>query len=231
MYQSGRENNSREANKGRIGQPIVMVELCRICMDGRTQARAAISTVTVEDYAGLYKAGEQLPPVDLFQDGGTFWPGDGHHRILAAREAGLTKIPAVVRLGTVRDALLFSCGSNSSHGLRRSTADKRAAVAVLLADPEWSQRSNRWIADTAKVSHTFVNSFRASTAPSGDHSGGNVSISLIEVPDEVPIPVPDLSATEGWMRVSATVRSHSCRNRFCSSRLANVRPFRALVFT
>ena len=38
------------------------------------------------------------------------------------------EIAADVRQGTRRDALLFAAGANSSHGLSRTTADKRRAI-------------------------------------------------------------------------------------------------------
>jgi len=35
--------------------------------------------------------------------------------------------------------LLYAVGSNATHGLRRSNADKRRAAQMLLEDPEWVQ--------------------------------------------------------------------------------------------
>jgi hypothetical protein len=62
---------------------------------------------------------------------------DGFHRVFAPRKAGLTEIAAEVRPGTQRDALVFDISANSVHGLARSNADKRHAVALVLADSEW----------------------------------------------------------------------------------------------
>ena len=40
--------------------------------------------------------------------------------------------------------------------LKRSNEDKRKAVSTLLNDAEWSQRSDRWVSETAGVGHHLV---------------------------------------------------------------------------
>jgi hypothetical protein len=69
-----------------------------------------------------------------------------------------------VRAGTQRDALLFGIGANRTHGLPRSNADKRYAVTLLLADPEWSQWSDREISRRIQVGHVLVNRMRRSAS-------------------------------------------------------------------
>lgn len=64
--------------------------------------------------------------------------------------------PSDVRTGTQRDAILFACGANATHGLRRTNDDKRKAVGVLLADAVWSKMSDREIARLCKVSNMLV---------------------------------------------------------------------------
>jgi hypothetical protein len=107
--------------------------------------------------------GEHFPPVVLFFDGTTYWMADGFHRARARERAGFNDIPAEIREGGVRDALLYSAGCNTTHGLRRTKEDKLAAVKALLADPEWAKNSGTWIADACGVSHTFVDIVRNST--------------------------------------------------------------------
>ena len=63
---------------------------------------------------------------------------DGFHRVLATCMAGLTEIAADVRVGSQRDAFLYGISANSTHGLARTNADKRKAVALLLVDAKWS---------------------------------------------------------------------------------------------
>jgi hypothetical protein len=48
----------------------------------------------------------------------------------------VTEAPAEVRTGSRRDAVRYSVGANSVHGLRRTNEDKRREVQTLLADAE-----------------------------------------------------------------------------------------------
>jgi hypothetical protein len=144
--------------------------LDKIRLDGGSQTRARLCTDTVKDYAEQYRHqaepgynGEHFPPVVLFFDGTSFWMGDGFHRYSGRSLAGFKDIPAEVREGDNRDALLYAVGCNTTHGLRRTREDKAAAVQSLLKDPEWAKASSNWIAEVCNVSHTFVDDFRAST--------------------------------------------------------------------
>lgn len=55
----------------------------------------------------------------------------------------------------------YAVGANAAHGLRRTNADKRRAVTMLLDDPESVQWSDREIAKACAVSHEFVRQQRA----------------------------------------------------------------------
>jgi hypothetical protein len=142
---------------------LVDIDLIRI--DGGTQARVITNLDVVADYAEHYRdetpGGPTLPPVDVFWDGTDYWLGDGFHRRHAAAQAGLAKLDCIVHAGTKRDAILFAVQANHSHGLKRTNKDKRKAVEMLLADAEWSQQSDRWIADMAGVSNQTVSNTRA----------------------------------------------------------------------
>ena len=131
-----------------------------IRIDGGTQSRVEISTDVAGEYAEAIKAGAEFPPVVVFHDGADYWLADGFHRFHAHAKAGKASIPAEVKAGTQRDAVLYSLGANCAHGLRRSNADKRKAVSAMLADAEWSQWSDRKIAEACGVSHTFVANLR-----------------------------------------------------------------------
>src|SRR5262249_53335249 len=61
-----------------------------------------------------------------------------------------------------------------AHGLRRSNEDKAAAVRLLLADPEWAQKSSNWIAEVCRVSHTFVDNVRSSTCNVASSTGARL---------------------------------------------------------
>src|SRR5215472_16289071 len=117
------------------------------------QPRAELHRDWVEDYAHDMAAGAMFPPVVVFYDWhlGCYWLADGFHRRYAAEAAGLTEIDADVRKGTRRDALLHSVGANAQHGHRRTNADKRRAVDILLKDSEWVILTNVAIANYCLV--------------------------------------------------------------------------------
>ncbi len=146
------------------------VPITSIRLDGATQMRANFDEGTAKEYGEDNGA---MPPVILFEEGQSLWIGDGWHRIIGRQMAGGATVLAEVRPGTLRDAQLFAAGANAAHGLRRTAADKKHAVETLLADPEWAERSDRWIAETCKVSNHFVSKIRAAKQPKAD-PGGNV---------------------------------------------------------
>lgn len=137
-----------------------IINITAIRLDGGTQARAASDTAAIQDYARAMGEGATFPPVVLFQDGPDLWLADGFHRVAAAHLAGLEEIAADIQPGTRRDALLFSVGSNQTHGVRRTNADKRSSVAHILDDAEWCQWSDREIARRAGVSNVLVSKMR-----------------------------------------------------------------------
>ena len=132
--------------------------------DGGAQMRVETNADTIEKYAADMLDGAVFPPVILFDDGTTLWPGDGFHRIAACRRLKRTEISAEIRKGTARDAILHAVGANAAHGLPRTNTDKRRAVETLLRDAEWQQLSDRELAKLARVSHVYVGTIRSLTA-------------------------------------------------------------------
>jgi hypothetical protein len=141
------------------------INLALIRIDGGTQSRVALNLDTVADYREALKAGTELPPVMVFNDGTDQWMADGFHRYFAYKEEGRVSMPAWIRPGTLREAILFSLGANHDHGLRRTNDDKRRAVKRMLEDAEWSLMSDRQIAEHCNVSHTFVSGVRNPKPP------------------------------------------------------------------
>ena len=97
----------------------------------------------------------------------TRWLADGFHRLAAARQLGLDEITTDVRKGSRRDAVLHACGANTEHGLRRTNADKRRVVLVLLHDEEWGQWSDREIARRCCVTPPFAGKIREELSVNG----------------------------------------------------------------
>lgn len=134
-----------------------------IRIDGGTQSRASINEATVAEYAeAMADPATVFPPVIAYFDGREYWLADGFHRLAAWRQIGRTDIPAEIRQGDRRAAILHSVAANSAHGLRRTNDDKRRAVLTLLEDPEWSAWSDREIARRCAVHHEMVGKLRAS---------------------------------------------------------------------
>ena len=128
--------------------------------DGGAQMRVEMKPDVVREYADDMAAGAVFPPVEVYHDGTNYWLAEGYHRVEAARLLDRETIDAEVLDGGERDAILHGIGSNASHGLRRTQADKRRAVKRLLRDEEWSKWSNRKIAEAAKVDHKTVANVR-----------------------------------------------------------------------
>ena len=138
--------------------------IARVRIDGGTQVRADVDPTTVTTYAEDMIAGAVFPPIVVFHDGQDHWLADGFQRVAASKQAGILDIAATIHSGTRRDAVLFACGANADHGLRRTNEDKRRAVEVLLRDPEWARWSDREIGRMCKVDHKVVSRLRTSGA-------------------------------------------------------------------
>lgn len=133
----------------------IRIDLIRAERD--LQAREALSADTIHDYVDALVDGVELPPVVVVVDeAGVYWLVDGWHRLEAHRRTQRKTIRCDVRQGDRRAAVLAAAGANLTHGLRRTPADKRRAVGLLLADPEWAEWSDRAIAEHCGVSHRFV---------------------------------------------------------------------------
>lgn len=151
------------------------LKLSAIKFDADTQMRDGLNGDTVADYRDAMKAGDEFPPLVVFFDGSEYWLGDGYHRWHAASEAGLSSFKCDIRQGSRRDAILWACGANGSHGLRRNNVDKHRAVKTLLLDAEWVTWSDHVIAEKCGVSHPFVGKLREQlvtvTSCSGSRKG------------------------------------------------------------
>jgi hypothetical protein len=132
--------------------------------DSGAQMRVEMRADTVDEYADAMLGGATFPPIIVFFDGEDYWLGDGFHRVGAARRLERETIVAEIRPGSARDAILHGAGSNATHGLPRTQADKRRAVERLLRDPEWTRWSDRKIAEAARVDHKTVATVRRSLA-------------------------------------------------------------------
>ena len=140
------------------------VAIADLKIDPDLQCRAkGTQKSIVAEYAVAMKRGDLFPPIVVFRDArGALLVAQGFHRVAAAQLAGLESIAADVRTGSKREALLFAAGSDLSVGLRRTNADKRTAVGLMLAAyPKWSDRK---IGDACRVDHKTVGTIRTKAA-------------------------------------------------------------------
>ena len=183
---------------------VKLMDIERIIVDLELQSRVDYHKPTIVDYVEVYKSKTKLPPVDVFYDGGECLLAGGFHRVAAAKKAGRKLIDVRVHQGDKNDAIAFSVGQNHDHGLRRTNADKRRAVKMLLAIPGWKDKTDRAIAKACNVSHVFVAKVRGadgnvSTCGAREGADGK-SYPVKPKPDPAPVdeqPAVDQPDTEG----------------------------------
>lgn len=166
-----------------------------VVLDERCQARASLSQEVVQEYAERYREGVDMPAVDVWAVGGLYYLVDGFHRVAAMTLAGESFASVqVVGSGTIDDAVWRAMAANATHGLRRSSEDKRRAVAIACNSGIGQEQSSREIAAHVGVSHWLVQQCRAeweeerqrlrepshapgrtSTGREPSHASGNVS--------------------------------------------------------
>ena len=137
------------------------IPLAVITVDPSIQQRVAgTSQEVVEDYAEAMRDGDEFPVPVVFSndDGVTGIVGDGFHRLEAYRLAhpDAQEIVCELRSGDREDAMIWACGANTRHGLRRSGLDKLKAVTTLLSIDKCSSWSDRQVARQVGLSHPFV---------------------------------------------------------------------------
>ncbi|MGL4608478.1 MAG: ParB N-terminal domain-containing protein [Trueperaceae bacterium] len=140
------------------------LSLSSIRLDGGTQAREGLSDEAIQDYTAVIENDGELPNITVFFDGTYYWLADGFHRYHAHERAKRTTISSEIKEGTQREAILYAVGANEKHGLRRTNADKRQAVKVLLNDSEWRTWSSREIGRRCGVDHKTVEAIRKETS-------------------------------------------------------------------
>ncbi|HEX7377340.1 MAG TPA: ParB N-terminal domain-containing protein [Pirellulales bacterium] len=149
--------------------------ISRIRLDGGTQIREKLDDDVVREYAERMREGVVFPRPFVIYDGENYWLADGFHRLHAALLLERTTIDCRIVSGTRRDAIMAAIQANATHGLRRTNADKRRAVVAILADREWSLKSNRWIANTCGVGRDMVEAVRRQLSETANSPQGGVS--------------------------------------------------------
>jgi hypothetical protein len=135
------------------------IPLDKVQIDKRTQMRVRTDPNRVADYVEVLQAKRDFDaPIEVYFDGKVYWIGDGFHRVEAYSRAGRDKVPALVREGGWQAAAVHAMGSNDAHGLPRSRADVRKAIAHAF--DMFPKLSDRAIAQICRTSHPTVAAHR-----------------------------------------------------------------------
>ena len=132
-----------------------------IRLDGGTQARVALNTDVVAEYAAHLQDGDVFPPITVFHDGSDNWLADGFHRYMAHKQNGAAEIECDIKTGTLEDAKLWAYGANRNRGLSMSREDIRRVIKLMLEHPEWGKWTNTAIAKHVGVSSMTVGRIQA----------------------------------------------------------------------
>lgn len=132
------------------------LKISEIKVDARVLSRAAVDEVTAAEYEENRRLGVEFPPVDVYNDGKSYWLADGLTRLTVEKRIGLATIVARVRQGQRSDAVWFSAAANLEHGLRPSRPDRNRAVANILLSPAFAATPQAAIARQCGVSTPTV---------------------------------------------------------------------------
>lgn len=146
------------------------VPLNKVEIDRSTQARVRKNPERVKELTELLEGGGKFKDdIEVYFDGWTYWVGDGFHRLEAYQNAGRERVPALVREGVHRDAMVHAAGANAEHGLPRKREDVRRAIRLLLEDDEIARLSDRTVAQLARCDGKTVGAVSESLGKNGDN--------------------------------------------------------------
>lgn len=142
---------------------LTRVSLKAVVPDVRFQARVVhLDMDHVHALDHIRQVSGELAPAVVFETAnGRLILADGFHRHEVYRRAGLPSMPAYLVQGEAKDALGFACMCNRQMCLKRTKADEKRAGLMLLADPEWFEKSDTIIANHVGVSRPSVARWRA----------------------------------------------------------------------
>ena len=143
------------------------ISLEKIILDNEINPREHMNQEYIVELVEAIQGEATIPPIIVFKRDKKNYLSDGFHRYEAHRKAGEDKIEVEIREGGKRKAILFACGVNADHGLRRTNADKRFVVTKLLKDKKWGQWSDGKIAKRCAVSQAFVSKLKRELTQNG----------------------------------------------------------------
>jgi hypothetical protein len=116
-----------------------------------------LNPATVAEYVELLERKVEFKDdIEVYHDGFVYWIADGFHRHAAYEKVGRLRVPALVREGSQRQAMIHAAGANAEHGLPRKREDVQRAIDMLLDDDETGRLSARKIAKLVRCSPGMV---------------------------------------------------------------------------
>lgn len=160
-----------------------------LVLDQNLQQRSKLNNAVINEYAEAYKAGESLPPIEVYHVEHEYYVVDGFHRVKAAKNAGFESIQCRVYQGSYRQAYIRSLSVNSKHGFKRSNHDKKMSTIKALQDEEVRTFSLRQIGSIAGVSQTYVKKIKDQLFKEEQSKKELTALESITVdnPDQLPI--------------------------------------------
>lgn len=145
-----------------------LVNIYDLDLNRGTQQRPELNVDREIELSQAFEAGQYVDPIEVWvtPEAGMV-PVDGFHRIAGALRAGREDILAILKEGSLKDAIIESCAANSRGVLPRCDQTKRNAVTTLLRIWEESQAAlpeaertrpaTNWLREQARVHDSTVN--------------------------------------------------------------------------
>lgn len=188
-----------------------------------TQVRVKIDQKIVDEYAEAIEAGAIFPAIIVFapKNSQRYILSDGFQRLAACKKLGRKTIGVEVKEGGVHEALHYALSANSTHGVRRSSADKTNAVQLALKDPHYDELSLRELSEVCHVSHELVRRIKEAQ---------NVDKEKVTPRARKPGPTQDQSDRKELMGALATIKSFAYNGTDAYGRLELVSLFDEIEF-
>jgi hypothetical protein len=136
-----------------------LITIASINFKDSPRTREELCEEAILDYAKAYRDEQPLPPPILYQTSlNGLLVADGMHRLEALQRNRVRQTLCEVRQGTRADCFNASVVSNLHHGVRRTNADKRQAIATAIAI--YPEIADLKIAELCHVSHDTVKTVR-----------------------------------------------------------------------
>ncbi len=137
------------------------VAIDTVVVDADLQMRVETPTDTIHEYVEAMKADAVFPPLECADVDGAWLLYDGFIRLAAYKRRHATEITVRVRVAESRDdVVLWAVQANSHQGLKRTNADKKHSVLVLLSTAKYGNMTNEQAGNEAGVSKEMVRKYR-----------------------------------------------------------------------